>query len=329
MDRIQHLCRKPWHTIWAIDATNSQVTYKFLMKESFERFPYILLVTDCYNLWSQTSSTEMFKSQVQELLPGSVGSSHSEQSLLNLIREKLLETSTSSPSDKPQFSVQRGEDSLILSLDIVLSELSFVWTFHCVRWKEECQLVLSELLVYPLLNTLKVLNDEKYALIDIISRKDKEISEYKSFFGTLPKISVSTQPFSLENFDNVWKKEQDISSITKDLWIEQHIADLFASATCLDEYKTRKLSQLLCETNSEALRLENATEQSKVKMDSKTSPQVGIENVESKDTCINESSAELDENEHSTELQIRRKLLSIIPSEGNVEKKVKKKKRLF
>jgi hypothetical protein len=97
----------------------------------------------------------------------------------------------------------------------------------------------------------------------------------------------------------------------------------------LDEYKTRKLSQLLCETNSEALRLENATEQSKVKMDSKTSPQVGIENVESKDTCINESSAELDENEHSTELQIRRKLLSIIPSEGNVEKKVKKKKRLF
>ncbi|EME28066.1 non-homologous end-joining factor 1 [Galdieria sulphuraria] len=323
--------------IRAVDTKNSRVSYNFLLKESLEQFPFALLVTDCHDVWSQVSSTEVFRKQVQEFLPGFLGPSQPEQPLLDLIREKLLaaQIRTSDQENRLQFLADINDDILLLSLDIVLSEVSFTWTFRCTHHKQDCQLFLSELLVYPLLNTLKILNEEKYALVDIIARKDKEISEYKSFFGTIPKVSVSTQPFSLENFDHHYTVESYITnyiatSNTNDVWT-LHTSQLFASVIALDENQKQKLSKLLGQNVGETVDSTDSTVQSELKMETHKELKVSRENLECEDSLIDQSFAgrTSDEQKQPTELRTRSKLLKTMSSEERVGENVKKKKRLF
>ncbi|GJD09395.1 hypothetical protein Gasu2_36510 [Galdieria sulphuraria] len=318
---MERLYRKPWHMIRAVDTKNSRVSYNFLLKESLEQFPFALLVTDCHDVWSQVSSTEVFRKQVQEFLPGFLGPSQPEQPLLDLIREKLLaaQIRTSDQENRLQFLADINDDILLLSLDIVLSEVSFTWTFRCTHHKQDCQLFLSELLVYPLLNTLKILNEEKYALVDIIARKDKEISEYKVFFWY---YSQSILESYITNYI--------ATSNTNDVWT-LHTSQLFASVIALDENQKQKLSKLLGQNVGETVDSTDSTVQSELKMETHKELKVSRENLECEDSLIDQSFAgrTSDEQKQPTELRTRSKLLKTMSSEERVGEKCEEKEAPF
>lgn len=235
-----------------------------------------------------------------------------------------METSTCY-NNKPQFLVEFKDDSLLLSLDIVLSELSFVWLFHCVLWKQDCQLVLSELLVKPLLNTLKTLNDEKYALLDIVARKDKEISEYKNFFGTIPKVSVTTQPFSLEDFESTYLTEQHMSKNSNEVWMP-HIRELFGSFISFGEDKKQRLSRLLGFETNEAIDSKDFHARNEVKVETKREKKDKRES-----SFVDEITrdSESEKQNQATQLTTRRKLLKTMSLEEKQKETPKKRKRLF
>ncbi|GJQ10729.1 hypothetical protein GpartN1_g2520.t1 [Galdieria partita] len=179
------------------------------------------------------------------------------------------------------------------------------------------------------------MNEEKHALVDIIARKDKEISEYKSFFGTIPKVSVSTQPFSLEDFENKYVMESHITksteiSNTDDLWT-LHTSQLFASFIFVDENKKRKLSRLLSQNHNETVDWEESTEQSEIEMKTDREGIVSKNNFKGEDNLTDESNVGhiCDEQKQPAELRTRRKLLKTMSSDGKLGENVKKKKRLF
>ncbi|XP_065839293.1 non-homologous end-joining factor 1-like [Oscarella lobularis] len=158
-----------------------------LVKYTFDDTSYEILVTDYERIYGERIDAKNLEIRSKALNPRLSGSP---SDFLAHIARKLKERETDSTISTDL--VQKSEDEIHLIMKTQLRELPFQWEFHC---HQEPNKELGSQMVIPLVVMVGELLRRQDELQKIISKKDREINDYKMSGSQVSRKTLETVPF--------------------------------------------------------------------------------------------------------------------------------------
>ncbi|GAB1600361.1 non-homologous end-joining factor 1-like isoform X2 [Argonauta hians] len=174
----------PWRVLQADE-------YVYMIKTRFGDNCYECMITDLTNYWCESLTENEFCQRFQELNPNL-------EAPISKILEHIRLTIEQSSSDNLRIS-KDDNGSMHVWINSKLSNFPFTWQLIGEPAHEE---MISENMTIPLLMMVSELNRRQRELVQIISKKDSEIEDYRSQSVKLSQKQLATAYFEEEAFES-------------------------------------------------------------------------------------------------------------------------------
>ncbi|XP_069689688.1 non-homologous end-joining factor 1-like isoform X2 [Periplaneta americana] len=206
----------------------------YIIRNDSTRDHHKLMLSDFVTLWCEEISSAALFERCKQLNP-----------LMDTDQETLVSWMLSflHNTSNAKINVKQSDYMKVLEINLKLAGVPFTLKFHL---KELSSLEFYNELTLPLLLMVQQMQAQKVMLVDLLKKKDDEISQYKLEGAQLPHKSNEAGEFDQNQFEESWKRIEIPVQIAKrpKLWFTQEMQSLY-----VDVMKKHKDSRELVEAD--------------------------------------------------------------------------------